>query len=99
MEARACANSQPQIECCNMTDASLPTVKTELVLFTAIIHGADHQTAGVYNNPGTFLHTKLNIKVHMKVAGILESLLLSVAPYVNGPHVTHKKRKWHHICY
>jgi hypothetical protein len=57
-----------------------PTVKTELVLLTAIIDAAKKQKVAMYNISGLFLHSRLLDIVHLRVVGDLAKRLVNVKP-------------------
>jgi hypothetical protein len=80
VKARTCADGRPQRNLYQKWEASSPTLRTELVLITAMINAYEGRTIGVYDIPGSFLHAHQTDITYVKMTDEAATLLIEVSP-------------------
>jgi hypothetical protein len=80
VKARTCAGGRPQRNLYQKWEASSHTVRTELVLITAMIDAYEGRTIGVYDIPGAFLHAHQTDITYVKKTDEAATLLIEVSP-------------------
>jgi hypothetical protein len=80
IKARTCADGRPQRNLYQKWEASSPTVRTELVLFTSMLDAHEGRILGVYDIHGAFLHANQTDLTYVRMTDDAAKLLVEILP-------------------
>jgi hypothetical protein len=80
INARSCANGNPQGEHIAKEEVAAPTVALESVFITSTIDAKESRKVVTIDIPGAFLQANNDDYVKMKMAGILAELMVKTNP-------------------
>jgi hypothetical protein len=95
IKGRTVAGGNKQRDYTSKEDASSPTVTTESVLLSCIIHAQEERDIAVVDIPNAFIQTRVEDEKDMaiiKLRGILVDILVELAPDVYRAYATTDKK-------
>jgi hypothetical protein len=95
IKGRTVAGGNKQRDYISKKDYSSPTVSTESVLFSCIIHAEEEHDVAVVDIPNAFVQTRVENEkdmVFIKIRGILVEILVEIAPDVYKSYVSKDKK-------
>ena len=80
IKGRGCADGRKQRNYIAKEDATSPTVSTDAVFITAIIDAMEGRCVTVVDIPGAFMQVAMDKGVHMRITGLMATLLIEIDP-------------------
>jgi len=82
VKARGCTDSQPQCNCTQKEDASLPTVSLEAMMLSCAIDAKEGRYGVVTDVPGAVLHAIMTDPMHMVLEGTIAKHIAKLEPTI-----------------
>ena len=93
IKGRGCADGRKQRLHTPKDDASSPTVATESVLLSCVIHAKERRDVATVDIPGAFMQGDQDETVHMRLEGTLAELLTKCDPKLYRQYVVTENNK------
>jgi hypothetical protein len=93
IQGRGCANGRPQRDNMTKEDTSSLTVATEALILLCMIDATKHQDVATCNISGTFVQSKMEGKVIMKIKGVMALIIQKMDPNQYKKHTIYEQGK------